>query len=42
MKITDLHTMNASEWKTVKVITKLHTLIVYHFESEFQSKCVPG
>ena len=34
--------MNASQWKTVKVITSLHTLIVFHFESEFQSNCVPG
>ena len=34
--------MNASEWKTVKVITSLHTLIVFNFESEFQSNCVPG
>ena len=31
---------NASEWETVKVITNLHTLIVFHFESDFQSKCV--
>ena len=34
--------MNASQWKTVKVITSLHTLIAFHFESEFQSNCVPG
>ena len=33
--------MNVSEWKTVKVITSLHTLIVFHLESEFQSNCVP-
>ena len=34
--------MNASEWKTAKVITNLHTLFVFHFESEFLSKFVPG
>ena len=34
--------INASQWKTVKVITSLHTLIVFHFESEFQSNYVPG
>ena len=34
--------MKTSEWKTVKIITNLHTLIVFHFESEFQSKYVSG
>ena len=34
--------MNASQWKTVKVITSLPTLIVFHFEREFQSNCVSG
>ena len=35
------HFFILTNWKTVKVITNLHTLNVFHFKSEFQSKCKP-